>query len=109
MGLVYAVGPNRQDCDSDSDFLSLVHAAAENISKACTEFNATASDMGLPLIEILRVPLVSGGAFAGKCEKNDVAAALLRGIVSGAGPASPEFQFSFDGDVFRKTWIAMQI
>uniref|UniRef100_A0A7S0FLL1 Uncharacterized protein n=1 Tax=Pyrodinium bahamense TaxID=73915 RepID=A0A7S0FLL1_9DINO len=107
MAMVYTVGPKRQDCPSDQAFLAQVEATAHNVGLACTEYNALAGAEGFPQIEVLRFPLVSGGAFAGRCPKDAVAAALLRGLIAGCGADSPEMNFAFDGDIFRQTWEAM--
>mmetsp|Transcript_118630 Transcript_118630/g.369576 ORF Transcript_118630/g.369576 Transcript_118630/m.369576 type:complete len:367 (-) Transcript_118630:54-1154(-) len=104
LAMVYTVGPRRQDCPSDQAFLALAEAAARGVCLACTEYNSLAEVEGLPRIEVLRVPLVSGGAFAGRCPKDAVAAALLRGLLAGHGADTPQMNFAFDGDIFQLAW-----
>jgi len=77
---------------------------ADNVSQACAEYNALAEGASLPKIEVLRMPLVSGGAFAGECPKDLVAEALIRGLMHGYCENSPDINFSFDDDIFKHTW-----
>lgn len=110
--MVYVVGPRRRDCKSDSAFLLQVEQTAANMSRACSDYNALAGSKGLPPLEVVRVPLISGGAFAGSCPKHDVAAALIRGAADGCAAAereglAPEFNLAFDGDVFKHAWVQL--
>eukprot|EP00747_Dinoflagellata_sp_TGD_P168910 gnl/TRDRNA2_/TRDRNA2_196469_c0_seq1.p1 gnl/TRDRNA2_/TRDRNA2_196469_c0~~gnl/TRDRNA2_/TRDRNA2_196469_c0_seq1.p1 ORF type:complete len:257 (+),score=54.27 gnl/TRDRNA2_/TRDRNA2_196469_c0_seq1:82-852(+) len=104
VAMIYTVGPQRRDCSSDGDFLSAVRAMAENVSAACCEYNAMKGKEE-PSLEVVRISLVSGGAFAGKVPKAEVARAICQGIVDGNDPTiAPTFEFAFDGDVFRGAW-----
>lgn len=101
VAMVYTVGPQRSDFPSDEAFLDEVQAMATNVSATCCEYNASAPD---PL-ETLRVCLVSGGAFAGGVHKADVACAIYLGLAEGlCGERPPQFEFAYDGDVFRSVW-----
>merc|ERR1712228_112399 len=77
VAMVYTVGPQRRDCSSDIDFLERVRAMAGNVATACAEYNALGTP---PQLEVLRVCLVSGGAFAGGVPKQHVARAICKGI-----------------------------
>jgi len=109
VAMVYTVGPKRQDCPNDQAFLAQVEATSQSICLACTGYNALAEAEGLPRIEVLRMPLVSGGAFAGRCPKDAVAAALVRGLLAGCGAETPEINFAFDGDIFQQTWKGIKV
>lgn len=101
VAMVYTVGPQRSYFPSDEAFLAEVQAMAANVSATCCEYNASAPD---PL-ETLRVCLVSGGAFAGGVNKADVACAIYLGLAEGlCDERHPQFEFSYDGDVFRSVW-----
>jgi len=106
MAMVYTVGPQRNECSSDEDFLTRVQAAAANVSAALVEYNQQA---GLKKIGKLRVCLVSGGAFAGRVAKESVAFALCTGLAEFCDSEhSPTFEFAYDGDAFRTAWEALQ-
>lgn len=105
VGMVYTVGPQREECGSDDEFIAAVRDMAHNVAAACRDYNALKAD---PRLEMLRVCLVSGGAFAGSVPKAEVANAICVGLVEGCEPGlSPVYEFAFDGDVFKTTWDAL--
>lgn len=113
VAMIYAIGVERKHFDCDEEFLKRVEETANNVASAVVQYNALAAGMALPILEIVRVPLISGGDFAGKCPKEKVATALLTGLQRGIGSEAtaeivPEFNLSYDGDTFRRACSSMQ-
>merc|ERR1712151_241960 len=96
---VYAVGPLGKNAkaegegpveedrillvkDCPEEFLEEVTNTGKNAVCAVLEYNAThARDQERPSIEVVRVPIISGGIFKHpEVEKSEVAFALLQGI-----------------------------
>ena len=73
-----------------------------NVVAACHAYNAASK----PPIERVRLCLVSGGKFAGRVPKDQVARQLVYGVLD-AQCSEPEVQFAYDGDVFRQVWEAL--
>ena len=52
---------------------------------------------------------VSGGVFCGQCPKELVCKALLTGLLRGyVEKDSPELEFAFDNDIFKKVWEKLE-
>lgn len=104
VAMIYTVGPRRKRCASDQAFLAEVEATAENIGRACAEYNlVAASEAGLPQIMVLRIPMISGGVFAGNCPRSNIATAIVRGLVASYCDASPELNFVYSSEL-RRAW-----
>lgn len=102
------MGPQRNDEPDDTEFLSKVRLVGRNVVAACQAYNAKGSTLSTPLIERLRLCLVSGGKFAGRVPKDQVARQLVYGVLDAQlSPEVPEVQFAYDGDVFHQVWEAL--
>jgi len=122
VAMVYVVGPNcergrRSEDDMSVDtFLHVLESTGAAIMEAVTQYcqAACSKDLAakkLPSIDVLRVCLLSGGAFKHPdASKVDVAMWLIKGLVSkhGRDGASenrlPALDFAWDDDVFRIAW-----
>mmetsp|Transcript_18973 Transcript_18973/g.43063 ORF Transcript_18973/g.43063 Transcript_18973/m.43063 type:complete len:544 (-) Transcript_18973:226-1857(-) len=121
VAMVYAVGPNcgsvrkktRREVDklSAPAFLSVVASVGHAVATAVTGFNRERPSEEVPRIDVLRVCLLSGGVYKHPdATKQEVAGAMLRGLLGGhdGGAHSPRFDFAFDEDAFQKAWGGMQ-
>jgi len=106
VAMIYTVKPTRNEFRSSCEFLEQVTATAANISRVCVEYNVLADKMGLPRIEVLRVPLFSRDKTFGL--KLTVARAIILGLLSEHGEDSPELNFQFEGGAFRSAWHALE-
>lgn len=119
VAMVYTVGPDRKEVDSDNTFLRKVRMVGRNVSSACRAYNLKHAENG-PLLERVRCCLVSGGKYAGSVSKENVARHLVFGILDGCPPslasgepdaaelrATPEIEFAFDGNVFSRVWKSL--
>jgi len=112
VAMVYTVGPQRNDEADDASFLWKVRLVGRNVVSACHEYNAQCGSE-LPRIDRMRLCLVSGGKFAGRVPKDQVARQLVLGVLdsqlaeTAVEDAMPEVQFAYDGDVFRQVWEAL--
>ncbi|CAK9051146.1 Dual specificity protein phosphatase 19 [Durusdinium trenchii] len=110
VAMVYTVGPSRSDEADDDTFLSKVRQVGRNVVMACHDYNAQLPP-GASSIDKMRLCLVSGGKFAGRVPKEEVARQLVLGVLdaqladSSSPEALPEVQFAYDTDVFRG-WAA---
>jgi len=115
IAMIYVVGPNcgqirrkgRRQVDemSAANFLSVIHGVAHGVASAISQYNIAASEQRLPSIEILRVCLLSGGIYKHPdASKLEVAAALIKGLLSNSGLELPHLDFAWDEDVFRRAW-----
>lgn len=125
VGMIYTVGPDRANESSDEDFLRKVQLVGCNILLACRDYNALQRSIAhaegtkedRPPIQRVRLCLVSGGKYAGRVPKEQVARRLAMGVLQGLPgssdsasdlDATPEIEFAFDGDVFRRQWDALR-
>ncbi|CAK9036845.1 unnamed protein product [Durusdinium trenchii] len=112
VAMVYTVGPSRSDEADDDTFLSKVRQVGRNVVMACHDYNAQLPP-GASSIDKMRLCLVSGGKFAGRVPKEEVARQLVLGVLdaqladSSSPEALPEVQFAYDTDVFRQVWEAL--
>lgn len=130
VGMVYTVGPLGKNCRAPGEpeptperaalvlsdapaFGGFLRKTAESLAMAVADYNGQAAARGLPPIQCLRVPLISGGTFRHPSfSKIDCARCILSGIQDAAScwPSSPplEINFSFDEDCFLKAQQTLQ-
>eukprot|EP00933_Yihiella_yeosuensis_P061354 TRINITY_DN64168_c0_g1_i1.p1 TRINITY_DN64168_c0_g1~~TRINITY_DN64168_c0_g1_i1.p1 ORF type:complete len:344 (-),score=29.40 TRINITY_DN64168_c0_g1_i1:258-1289(-) len=122
VAMVYCIGPNcgskklrtqrPQDKMSKEDFVNVLETIGSTITAAILAHNQDAVAEIVPVIEVLRLCLISGDVYKHKeASKVEVAAALIKGLggLSNGVPQYPcalDFAYSKeDGkDVFRTAW-----
>lgn len=113
VAMLYCVGPDRRDFQEDAPFLAKLSQVARGLARTCYAYNQHVQSEGaLPSLQRVRVGLVSGGKFAGKVTKAEVAWAFLEGLIRGITSAGEwgdfSFEFAFDEGVFERAWSEMQ-
>jgi len=114
--MVYCVGPDRRQYETDVAFLQTLRELGENFVRACGGYNALASSApasaGLQPLHRVRVALVAGGKYAGRVEKRLVARSILEGMLGGtAHPTTedcPEFELAYVDNIFKQAWDELQ-
>lgn len=100
---------------NDRHFVEYLKQTAANCVHAVLEYNTMCRHhLDLPHIEVLRMPLISGGVFRHPLvSKKDVAIALLRGVLealqSGKDEVGLEVNFAYDEDSFKKAAMELKV